>query len=310
MMSSRPPTRSKTIIAVAGGKGGVGKTIITANLAVALARALETRGKKVLAMDLDLGCGNLNSCLGVRLPPTSINDYLFDRVKNLEEILIPTDLNNLKLVSCSYKGSDIIQLNEETKQRLVEDIRYLDVDFVLLDLAAGVTAEVLDFFMAADEKVIVTTPESLSLHNAFVFLKSAIYRALWRELEREKFLMPIKTKLEEIVQSNGVLNMEQVLVRLKHWDRFSAYIVAGIVEELKPKLIFNMFRGEADKKHLINFCHLVKKYLDRNIEYLGAVAYDDQVRASVQELKPLLLCYPETEAAGNLSTIATKLLAS
>lgn len=304
----RPPARSKTIVAIGGGKGGVGKTLITANLALCLARTLETRGKKVVAVDLDLGCGNLNACLGVRLPPASINDYLFQRVKSLQDVLVPTDLNNLKLVSCSYKASEIVHLKEDTKQKLMEEIRYLDADYVVMDLAAGVSTEMLDFFMAADEKIIVTTPESLSLHNAFVFLKSAIYRCLWRELEREKFLLPIKVKLQEIVQSNGVLNMEQVLIRLKQWDRYSAYIVAGIVEELAPKLVFNMYRGEADKKYLINFCNLVKKYLNRNVEYLGSVPYEDKVRASIQGLKPFLLFYPQTEAAENISAIAGKLM--
>lgn len=303
----RARTRQQTIIAIGGGKGGVGKTLITANLALSLARVLETRGQRVVAVDLDLGCGNLNACLGVRLPLVSINDFLFQRVEALRDALIPTDLNNLKLISCSYKGSEFIQLNPEMKRRLWEELRSLDADLILLDLAAGVSPEMLDFFMEADEKIIVTTPESLSLHNAFLFLKSAIYRSLWKELESEKFLMPIKVKLQEVVQSNGVLNMEQVLLRLKQWDRFSAYIVAGIVDELGPKLIFNMYRGEPDKKYLINFCNLVKKYLNRNVEYLGAVPYEDRIRASIQGLKPFMLYYPQTEAAENIAAIAAKL---
>ncbi|TDI10342.1 MAG: hypothetical protein E2P08_02120, partial [Acidobacteria bacterium] len=84
------PSKSRTI-AIASGKGGVGKTVITANLALSLAQQFRGKTGSVVAVDLDLGCGNLNSCLGVRSPNGTINSFLLNKVSDLEQILTPTE---------------------------------------------------------------------------------------------------------------------------------------------------------------------------------------------------------------------------
>lgn len=295
------------VIAVASGKGGVGKTLITANLALHVARRLESANKRVVAIDLDLGCGNLNACLGVKYPPCAINDFLFDRVGSLDEVLIPTCQSNLYLVSCSYDGSELIRLDEGLKQRLIDGLRHLGADLIFVDLGAGVSADVLDLYIASDEKLLISVPESLALHNAFVLLKSSVYRLLWREFEREKALHPIKKKFADIVNSNGVLSLEQVVARLRAWDKYSSYIVEGLVSELKPKLVLNMCRDRTERKYLINFCNLVKKYLSIEMEYLGQVDHNEEVRASTNALKPFVLNYPNASASKNLEWIASRI---
>ena len=184
----------KHIVAIASGKGGVGKTIITANLALSLAQRYGSEAS-IVAVDLDLGCGNLNACLGVRSPNGTIDGFLTHKVSNLEQLLTPTHQSNLQMICSSYSGSPKTRLDEERKQSLLKQLNSLGANFTLIYLGAGTSEDVLDIFLDASEKIIVITPESLSLHNAFVFLKSAILRFLWTELGREDFLNPVRSNL-------------------------------------------------------------------------------------------------------------------
>ncbi len=290
------------LVAVASGKGGVGKTVCAANLALRTA----TRHRS-LAVDLDINCGNLNTCLGVKLPARNINDFITGRVSSLPEVWLATPLETLRLISCSYRGSEFISLDQARKQRIIDSLRASDFEYTFLDLGAGVHPDTLDFFSAADIRILVTSPESLAMHNAFVFVKSAIYRRLFMEFEKEKFLEPVRRKLVALINSNGEVNLEQVVCRLRSWDRFSAYIVQGLIDDLKIHIILNMWTQESEKKYVINFYNLVKKYLSLDVLLLGLVPYDQCVKKSIKEFVPYSLAYPTNAAAKTLEEISLKL---
>src|SRR5262245_14047758 len=171
--------RLNRIIAFAGGKGGVGKTVCTANLAYHLAQH-----HKVLAVDLDLGCGNLSASLGFASASHSINDFIAGYFKGLSSLKTTTTLQNLQFISCSSIPVEKTLLTPEQKEDLLKNLRSDNADYVLLDLGAGVNDDILDFFAAADVRILVTTPEQPALHNAFVFLKSLIFRVVVKSLEQ------------------------------------------------------------------------------------------------------------------------------
>src|SRR5262245_829166 len=117
------------IIAFASGKGGVGKTVCTANLAYHLAEQ-----HKVLTVDLDLGCGNLNASLGIRTISHSINDFISGHFKTLGQLKTATPSQKLQFISCSYNPIEKVLLTPEQKQNLLDSFRADDADYVLLDL--------------------------------------------------------------------------------------------------------------------------------------------------------------------------------
>ena len=290
------------VVAVASGKGGVGKTVCAANL------AMQTAARRVtLAVDLDIGCGNLNTCLGVKFPSRSIGDFMSSRAASLLDVRLDTGVKQLQLISCSYRPSRSISLTQVQKQQILEELRYGDSEFTFVDLGAGVHADILDFFSAADVKVLVTTPESLSMHNAFVFLKSLIYRTLFRELEREQALQAIQKKLSEVLYSNGELPVTQIVDRMRAWDRYSAYIVQGLIQELKIHVLFNMMLRETEKKFVTNFYNLVKKHLGLDVMLFGLVPYDKSLKESVQSLVPFAMQYPQAPAARAFRDLSLKL---
>ena len=298
-------------IAVASGKGGVGKSVITANLAVCLAQQLSVQGGSVVAIDMDLGCGNLNACLGVRAPNGSINRYLSDQESHLAQVLTPTELSNLKMICSSYGGSPEIELSGDQKKDLMVEINSLPADFILLDLGAGISSDVLDMFLAATDKVIVITPESLSLHNAFVFLKTVILHYLWRELEREDVLSTVRKNWGQMIDDREHLDIRSLIQRVKVWDRYAAFVLAGLINELEIKFVVNRYQGGIENAHLRKFHRLLYKYLcvRSNISYLGFVHSDRDVLASTQALVPFVLEYPENRAAKDIRNIANLLIA-
>ena len=295
-------------IAIASGKGGVGKTIITANLALSLAQRYGSKAS-IVAVDLDLGCGNLNACLGVRSPNGTIDGFLTNRVQNLQQLLTPTDQSNLRMICSSYSGFPNSRLDEDRKKSLLKQLNGLETNFTLIDLGAGTSEDVLDIFLGASEKIVVVTPESLSLHNAFVFLKTAILRSLWNELGSEDFLAPVKANLEKMIDHQEELDLGILIDRVKLWDRYAAYVLAGLIDDLKIKFIVNMYRGGAEKSHLRNFHNLLFRYLRmrNNLSYLGFVHFDQGVPSSVQAIKPFLHAYPNNRAAKDLRRVAEHL---
>ena len=163
----RPPRLAAPFVLVTGGKGGVGKTTLAANLGVELARG----GRRVLLVDLDLGLANLNVLLGLAGGPT-VEDALEGRVA-LEECVRRGPAGVDVLVAGS--GCErMAVLGGEARGRLVESLRRLSARYevVLGDSPAGIGPDVLFFAAAADCVLVVTTPDLAALTDAYGLIKA------------------------------------------------------------------------------------------------------------------------------------------
>jgi flagellar biosynthesis protein FlhG len=161
------------LIAVAGGKGGVGKSTIAANLALALGRL----GHRVTLVDADLGAANLHTMLGVVNPETSLADFLDHRTETLDDIKAPAIIPTLSLVSGTSRPG-AANLSKPEKLRLLGAIARIDADCVVIDVGAGASFNVVDLVAAADHKLMVMTPQLPSLHNAYALLKACVHRVV------------------------------------------------------------------------------------------------------------------------------------
>lgn len=164
----------RKIWAIGGGKGGVGKSLVTANTAIALAN----RGFKVIAIDLDLGGANLHTCLGVGVPPKTLSDYITGKANSLQELIVATSIPNLGLISGAQDEIGMANLKNIQKNKIINNLNQLDADFILVDLGAGTSNNTLDFFIAADRGIIVSLPEPTSIENVYRFIKSVFFRRL------------------------------------------------------------------------------------------------------------------------------------
>jgi len=157
---------SKTrIIAIASGKGGVGKTNIATNMAIAYSRI----GKRVILMDADLGLANVNVVLGI-IPKYNLY-HLIRKQKSMKEILMDTSYG-IQIVAGASGFAKIANLSEDERQIFIQELSELsNADVIIIDTSAGVSNNVLSFIAAADEAIIVTTPEPTAITDAYGIIK-------------------------------------------------------------------------------------------------------------------------------------------
>src|SRR6185503_9249027 len=175
------PGPRRQIWSIGGGKGGIGKSLLAASLGWQLARL----GKRVVLVDADLGGANLHTCLGLPGPDRTLGDFIQRRVERIEDVVVDTPFPRLRLLSGASDFLGAANINYAQKVRVLNRIKGLDVDVVLMDLGAGTSFNIIDFFLAADVSLLVVVPEPTSIENGYRFIKSALYRRLRRAAVRE-----------------------------------------------------------------------------------------------------------------------------
>lgn len=166
MRSQGSANQSPRVIAVTSGKGGVGKTNIVGNLAVAFANL----GKKVMILDADLGLANIDIILG--LNPIYNLGHVINGEKTLSEVIIEGP-RNIKIIPAGSGLAELTQLTEGQKLNLLTEFETLDemIDIFLIDTGAGISSNVLYFNLAADECIVVATNEPTSITDAYAIMK-------------------------------------------------------------------------------------------------------------------------------------------
>ena len=163
-LTTRQPKKTR-IITVASGKGGVGKTNVSVNMAIAYARL----GKKVIVMDADLGLANVNVMLNM-IPKYNLY-HVIRKQKSMKEILLDTEYG-IQIVAGASGFSKIANLSEDERQSFILELDTLsNADIIIIDTSAGVSNNVLAFVAAADDAVIVTTPEPTAITDAYGIIK-------------------------------------------------------------------------------------------------------------------------------------------
>ncbi|TBL77746.1 MinD/ParA family protein [Paenibacillus thalictri] len=163
---SEIPERRTRIITVTSGKGGVGKSNFTLNFAL----SLQAKGYKALVFDADIGLANIDVLLGIT---AKYNLYhLLKKEKTIWEI-VQTAPGGLQFIAGGSGFNDLIRLSEEEVDYFAEQVNQLNghVDFIIFDTGAGLSKETLKFILAAEETIVVTTPEPTSITDAYAIIK-------------------------------------------------------------------------------------------------------------------------------------------
>jgi flagellar biosynthesis protein FlhG len=167
-----PAPQALRTIAIGGGKGGIGKSLVAVTLGIELVR----RGLRVVLVDCDLGGANLHSFLGMEYPRETLSDFVLRRVESLSQLVITTPVPGLGLVSGARNAIQVANPMHQQKLRLLRAVAKLDADVAILDLGAGTHYNVVDFFLQAHHGILVIVPEPTSVENAYRFLKAAFLR--------------------------------------------------------------------------------------------------------------------------------------
>lgn len=301
--SSANPGTGARLLAIGGGKGGVGKTFVTANLATALARM----GKRVVVVDVDLEGANLHTTLGVQTPHRSLADFVSEREEDLGKLLIDTPLPNLRLIAATHGNLADAQPSHLRRVRLLRGLRQLDADVVLLDLGAGSHASVLDYFLVSDDGILVLQPEPTSVENAYTFLRAAFYRRMRLAMVGHGVRQLVTMAMDQR-NERGIRTPLDLLREIEATDSAEARRFVETMRVFRPRIIVNGVRTAEDVKLGFAVSSVCKKYFGVEAEYIGYVNYDDEARQSVSARRPIVDLRQDADVSIYLQRIARKLL--
>jgi flagellar biosynthesis protein FlhG len=300
-----PPERAAPrLIPFGGGKGGVGKTFVAANLATTLAKA----GHRVVAVDGDLEGANLHTALGVSRPRSSVAEYAAERVEDVQKLLEETPFPNLRLIAATRPNLASPQPTHALRVRFVRALRTLDADFVFLDLGAGADAAVMDYFMVCDDGVVVIAPEPTSVENAYGFMRAAFYRRLKLSMLSAEVRKVVGLAMDER-NERGIRTPLDLLREIKAIDSEEAQRFVQVMRAFRPRIIVNDVRTAEDIRLGFAVRSICRKYFAIDADYPGYVNHDAEARTSVRARRPLVDSDPRSDASVYLARIARKLIA-
>lgn len=289
--------------AVGGGKGGVGKSLVTANTSICLA----LMGYKVVTVDLDLGGANMHTCLGIPIPDKTLSDYISKKVGSIQDLLVPTPIKNLQIISGAQDDLGIANLKQMHKNKILAKLNELDADFVLLDLGAGTTFNTLDFFISADKGMLVILPEPTSIENTYRFIKSVYHRRL-KMIEDLLDIQPLINQAMNAKISAPQSTPVDLVKRVIEINPEMGMKLQAEIAKFRPKIIMNQVRSQNDIDIGFSIQSVCKRYFGINIDYVGYLDYDPTVWQSVKKRQPLLMEFPNSKLVNNFDKIVHKLL--
>ncbi|RUR08339.1 MinD/ParA family protein [Legionella sp. km772] len=241
-------TKPVKVIAVTAGKGGVGKSNVSVNLAVALAQL----NQNVMLLDADLGLANVDIMLGLH---TKYNlSHVVQGVCDLSDVILQGP-NGVRVIPAASGTEFMTQLSHAEHAGIIDAFNELtdDLDYLIIDTAAGISDTVLSFTRSSQELIVVVCDEPTSLTDAYALIK--------------------------------------VMSKRYEWTNF--HVLANMVRNLK------------DGRDLFNKLFRVsEQFLDVQLNYLGAVPFDEHVHKAVKKQKPVLMAYPDSNASSSFREIA------
>ncbi len=292
------------IIAVASGKGGVGKSLISANLAIALAQV----DKQVILADLDLGGSNLHLILGEHVGTRGIGTFLNNTKIDINQIIYPTSWKGLRFIPGEAELPGAANVSVPTKKRLVNALRNLDADYLILDLGAGTSFNTIDFFLLSGCGIVVATPALTSTLNAYLFLKNAVFRILSGSYGKDS---PVHSYMEDLRKDGTSLqkvHLNRLLEAIRKIDSdvYENYISKA--SHLRPRLVMNMLDDPKDVSRSHRLRISAREYLGIEMDSLGVIYRDQMQDAAQRSSLPIIAYKPQTVLSQAILRLADKIL--
>jgi len=293
------------IWAVGGGKGGVGKSVIATNLGVAVAR----RGQHCVLVDADLGGANLHTMVGLPLAKVTLSSLFNRGSASVSDLITPTGIPNLDLISGADALFDMANLKHAQKLKLIRQLTTIDADVVVLDLGAGSSFNVIDFYNTAHNPILVVVPTPTSIENAYHFLNAALHRCFKQAVAKAEVTELANQALAE-KHSHGIRSDRDLVRYISQEAPEAGLAINTAMAAQRPKVIVNQVRREEDLHLSDHIAVACRNFFGVILEPLGAVRNDDRVIASILAKKPLLSSQPNCQFSTVIDAMALRLIHS
>lgn len=291
--------RPRQVIAVGGGRSGVGKTLLSVNLAVYLAQL----GRNVVLCDVDHFGSGLHTMLGVEKPPMD----LMQRLREGSSEPPTTSVPGLKLMPIAYDPWKMTPKRLSRMSHYMALVDRLEADFVVLNLGASMTPPILDLFFESDHQICVAAPEPPAIEATYRFCRALFARRVKRMMMRERFRLRIVERA--LAKLPPLPTPRELVSEIAKFDQSVANVAATALAELHPGLVIGKARLRADYDLGPAMASLSERYLGVALDYLGYVEQDDAVWLTARRRRPLLIDAPTSKSARNIERVARRLLA-
>lgn len=293
------------ILPIASGKGGVGKSLLSANLAIALGQA----GKKVVLADLDLGASNLHLAIGQNVRNNSIGTYLTDKT-SFQNIVEPTEYENVSFIAGDSQIPGLTALKSVQKTKLIRNFHSLDTDFLILDLGAGTHQIILDMFLQSPQGILVTAPTVTATLDGYLFLKNAVFRLMNTTFKRGSNGWQFLEQLKKSSESMKSLYIPKLVEALKKVDPANTELFISRMNQFRPRLVMNMIDNPKDADRAMRIRNSCKQYLGMDLEYLGLMYRDQLQDKALSSRLPVVIYKPNSVLSQAIFRIAEKIISA
>ena len=293
------------IIPVASGKGGVGKSLLSANLAIALGQ----QGKKVVLADLDLGASNLHLVIGQKPGAASLGSW-FTEKSDFKDIIQQTDYQNVSFIAGDSQIPDLTSLKHVQKVRLIRNLKNIDTDYIILDLGAGTHQFILDMFLLSPQGIVVSAPAVTATLNGYLFLKNATFRLLYTTFKRGT---PGRAYLDNLKKDSATMQklyIPNLIQFLANCDPSNTQIFISRMQQFRPRLVMNMIEDPKDADRAQRIKSSCNQYLGLEIEYLGLMYRDMLQDKALASQLPVVVYKPQSVLGQAIYRIADKIIST
>ncbi len=297
-----PAPQPLRIVAIGGGKGGIGKSLVSVTLGIELVR----RGLRVVLVDCDLGGANLHSFLGMEYPKETLSDFVLRRVETLGQIVISTPVPGLGLISGARNAIQVANPFHQQKMRLLRALGKLDADVAVLDLGAGTHFNVVDFFLQAHQGILLIVPEPTSVENAYRFLKAAFLRRV-RNVDPAFGIVDLIQEVTRARDQRPLVPAELVRAVTER-DPEAGAALSREMASFRPLLLVNQVREPKDLALGEGMCAASRRLFGLDLTYLGHLRHYDQVWRAVRSHQPFFFERLGKSFALDLAAVAGRLL--
>lgn len=284
-------------ISIGSGKGGVGKSICIANIAILLAKA----GKKVCIVDFDIGGADTHILFGLFRPKYTLTDFINRNVATIQETIHTFDsLYKVQLIPGTGDTLQTANMSFQQKQKVLRAIPTIDADVILFDIGAGTNYHALDFFMASDIQMCVALPEPTSIMDFYTFLQLATIRKTL-----SNFLS--QSDVSKTIKTNTFDSLNQALDLIEQIQPGSREKAQESLRYFNPLLIINKISPGSNLNRM-KLHKMASKYLGVYLPDLGDIPQDPAVIDSLKAFLPVVEYAPKAPASIAFQEITNKLI--
>lgn len=299
-----------TIVAVGGGKGGVGKSVVSSNLSAKFAKI----GHKVLTIDLDLGGSNLHTYFGKKVSNPSLTEFISDPSISFQSIISESGVEGVSIITAGQsKGLGSMKTQALDMSRVWEGIigakALYGFDTVILDLGAGTDDHTTEFFLGAHVGVVTVLPEPTSIENAYTFLKAALWKLIQNAGARVGQEEEAQALTEEIFSGEKIENKHGYLQKLMvHREKNPKLIncIVGAMMGRKLGFVVNQIRSQKDIEIANSMAEISENYFGWKTLSLGFLNYDEAAWKALRNKKLLVQDFPHSMVSRRLDELLVR----